>query len=63
MVRLKSVLDVMWIVGGRMGCVEIGWLDGVVWSVVVGEKCGEWLNESEHGVWMGGLGCGYLVTG
>ena len=39
------------------GCVEIGWVDGVVWSVVVGEKCGEWLNESEHGAWMGGLGC------
>ena len=63
MVRLKSVLDVMWIVGGRMGCVEIGWLDGVVWSVVVGEKCGEWLNKSEHGVWIGRLGFGHLVGG
>ena len=29
-------------------------MDGVLWSVVVGEKCGKWLNESEHGVWMGG---------
>ena len=34
--------------------VEIGWVDLVLWSVVVGEKCGKWLNESEHGVWMGG---------
>ena len=47
--------------GWKDGGVEIGWLDGVVWSVVVGEKCEEWLNESEHGVWMGGLGCGHLV--
>ena len=41
---------------------EIGWLDGVVWSVVVGEKCGKWLNESEHGVfWLVGDVDSWLV--
>ena len=49
--------------GWYNGSEEIGWVDGVVWSVVVGEKCGEWLNKSEHGVWMGRLGFGHLVGG
>ena len=38
-------------------------MDGRVWSFLLGEKCREGLNELEHGVWMGGLGCGHLVTG
>ena len=42
---------------------QIGWVDRVVWSVVVGYKCGEWVSELENGVWMGGWGCGQLVGG